>query len=259
MLKFDYDELKKKYNENQNELDDYINKYNELNNIYKKTIKKLGLLEKELDNNEKEKNKLLKENHHNKKIIISLKEEINKLNDENNKTQKSVYEDEIVIVNKECTYNRGATGTKFSGSMKKEIGLTQNDIFKYHEIIQDLSNMILIYETYIFNKKIKPKNNNELIYFLIVQYINKKIKQINLNTFIKLLLYKERKNKNSNNKINTYFKENVDDNINKNKNDYLFDKRYRKGYFNRRNKDEYFDKTENLNKNLFFLFDFYLI
>ena len=92
---------------------------------------------------------------------MSLKEQINKLNsqieemkNENNKTQKSLFEDEIVIINKECTFNKNPLGSQFNSSIKKEIGLTENDIFKYHEIIQDLNNMILIYENFIFNKKV---------------------------------------------------------------------------------------------------------
>ena len=75
--------------------------------------------------------------------------------------------------------------------MKKNGDLNENEILKYHDIIQDLSNMILIYENFFFKKKVKPKNNNELFTYLIVQYINNRIKKIKLNALINLIIYKE--------------------------------------------------------------------
>ena len=62
---------------------------------------------------------------------------------------------------------------------------------KLHEIIQDLSNMILIYEKFFFKDMTKPKNNQELFCYLIVQYINEKIKKIKFNAFMKLFVFKE--------------------------------------------------------------------
>ena len=48
--------------------------------------------------------------------------------------------------------------------------------------------MILIYESFIFNRKIKPKNYHELISFIIVENIDKKIRKIKINTFISLII-----------------------------------------------------------------------
>ena len=48
--------------------------------------------------------------------------------------------------------------------------------------------MILVYEYFIFNRKIKQKTYHEIIYFIIVQNIAKKIRKIKLNTFINLII-----------------------------------------------------------------------
>ena len=117
----------------------------------------------------------------------------------NNLNNNSMYEDEIVIVNKETTYSKvydigsnvnknGELKTNYS--IKKNIDFNESEILKYHDIIQDLSNMILLYEKFVFKKDIKPKNNNELLCLLIAEYINKKIKRIKLNALINLIIYK---------------------------------------------------------------------
>ena len=155
MLKIDFNELNKKYQENQNELNEE-KKRNEQN-------------KKIITNYKNEINKLNKE-------IMSLNEKIKKYEKEidelkmekHNKKEKSLYEDEIVIINRECTFTKSDLGNEFNSSMKKQVTLSDNDIYKYHEIIQDLTNMILIYEQFFFKKAIKPKNNNELLCFMIV-------------------------------------------------------------------------------------------
>ena len=48
--------------------------------------------------------------------------------------------------------------------------------------------MILVYEYFIFNRKIKQKTYHEIIYFIIVQNIAKKIRKIKINTFISLII-----------------------------------------------------------------------
>ena len=134
---------------------------------------------------------------------------IRKENTANDKTNdNSLYEDEIVIINKETTYTRACGGENEKNkngkiatnlSIKKNNELNESDIMKYHDIIQDLTNMILIYENYFFKKNVKPKNNNELLCLMIVEYINKKIKKIKLNTLINLIIYSKllpKKNKN---------------------------------------------------------------
>ena len=150
MLKIDYNELKKKYIQNQNKINDY----------------KLFLEENEELKNENK--ALLKENMQNKKIIEKLNKEIISLNEKikiyikeieeiKNKKDKSLYEDEIVIINKECTFSKNDLGNEFNHTVKKQIGLTENDVYKYHDIISELNNLILIYEHFFFKKGIKSK------------------------------------------------------------------------------------------------------
>ena len=244
ILKNKYDELKDKYNillkENKNLK--IINEHNE-NDLNKKEDinlrnvdnmnNKINILKR--DNNDLNKEKqYLKNNNKSlltkieklKKEIIYLNEKIKKY--ENEKNEKSQYEDEIVIINKECTFSRGASGNfTFDNSIKKDIN--DKDIFKYHEIIQELNNMILLYEHFFFKKGIKPKNNKELLSFLIVQYIDRKIKKIKLNTFFNLIMnIKENQFKNNILK-NNYIKEEIDFNDKKGK---LFrNLRFRKGYY----------------------------
>lgn len=206
MLKTDYNELNKKYLQNQKKLNDFQTKYKELENLYQKTIKNVYSLENEKNNDDNE-NKLLK------KEILSLKKKIEMYEKElegkknDNKKRKSFYEDEIVIINKEFTINKDIFGSKINNSIKKEINSKESEFYKYHEIIQELTNMILIYEYFIFNKKIKPKNNHELLCFIIAQNIAKKIRDIRINTFVRLIMaiYKNNENKNTKKiKINNY-------------------------------------------------------
>ena len=55
--------------------------------------------------------------------------------------------------------------------------------------------MILVYEYFIFNRKIKPKNNHELMCFIIAQNIAKRIREIKINTFIRLILNNYKNNR----------------------------------------------------------------
>ena len=130
---------------------------------------------------------LKKENTDLKNTLKSRKYNISKRN-----SHSSQYEDEIVIINKETTYSKGLSGEsndyndkygriKNRYEIKRKGDITSNEILKYHEIIQDLSNMILIYEKFFFKDKIKPKNNRELFCYLLVQYINEKFKKIKAN------------------------------------------------------------------------------
>ena len=218
MLKIDFNEINKKYQENQN----LLNEEKKRNEQNKKII----------TNYKNEINKLNKEIMSLNEKIKKYDKEIDELNMEKyNKKEKSVYEDEIVIINKECTFTKSDLGNEFNSSMKKQVTLSDNDIYKYHEIIQDLTNMILIYEQFFFKKAIKPKNNNELLCFMIVQYIDKKIKKIKLNAFVNLIIYKEIKAP-KNVKKNNYLKENIDDNVDNNKRVFIKNNKYRKGYFN---------------------------
>ena len=165
-------------------------KYNsEIITSYKDTIDKLN----------KEIAQLKKENTDLKNTLKSRKYNISKRN-----SHSSQYEDEIVIINKETTYSKGLSGEsndyndkygriKNRYEIKRKGDITSNEILKYHEIIQDLSNMILIYEKFFFKDKIKPKNNRELFCYLLVQYINEKFKKIKANVFMNLLykVYKD--------------------------------------------------------------------
>ena len=221
--------------------DEKYSNNNDLNNKLIQLKKELNKLKKE---NESLLNKnadllngnqsLLDEQKMNNNLILSYKETIGKLNDENlslkktiekykkeieefknkktininnegddnkeNKNNNSIYEDEIVIVNKETTYSKGyGAGTEFSKNgefknsyeIKKNIDLNESEILKYHDIIQDMSNMILIYENLFFKRDVKPKNNKELFCYLIYHYINKKIQKIKLNALMNLIIYKE--------------------------------------------------------------------
>ena len=133
----------------------------------------------------------------------NLKEELKSLRNKSiNKAKSSEYEDEIVIVKKETTYSTrlfeepnefniyGLINNKYE--IKKNADITSDKILKYHEIIQDLSNMILIYEKFFFKGKVKPKNNNELFCYLIVRYIYEKFKKIKWKTFLNMLYYREK-------------------------------------------------------------------
>ena len=250
ILKNKYDELKEKYNillkenknlkiindHNENELND-LNKKKDMNlrnadnmnnkiNILKRDNNDLNKENQYLKNNNKS---LLKKIEQLNKEIAYLNEKIKKY--EKEKDEKSQYEDEIVIINKECTFSRGASGNfAFENSIKKDIN--DKDIFKYHEIIQELNNMILLYEHFFFKKGIKPKNNKELLSYLIVQYIDRKIKKIKLKTFFNLIMNIKDKQFKKNNSIrkNNYIKEEID--FNDKKGQLLRHHRFRKGYYN---------------------------
>ena len=207
---------------NLNNLKDSTKKYND---DYNKLYNKLLNMQEEIDNLRKENEYLLNQNQNltndnqslcqnNNEMISEYKKTIDKLKKENDElkntlksrkynisNKKNAYEDEIVIVNKETTYSKGLFGqpNEFNkyGTIKNKYEIKRNadvksdEIMKYHEIIQDLTNMVLIYEKFFFKGKVKPKNNHELFCYLLVQYINEKIKKIKLNTFMNLLYYNE--------------------------------------------------------------------
>ena len=113
---------------------------------------------------------------------------------------------------------------------------------KYHEIIQDLSNMILIYEKFFFKGKIKPKNNKELFCYLLVQYIAEKFRKIKMNTFMNIFHYNKESTE-SKPKINNYLrknKSNLGRRYENNRNSFSERGNSRKReYFSDRNKNNY--------------------
>ena len=154
----------------------------------------------EIDELKKEIKRLNKENEKNKKENIELKNIIKSRKNENlNNSHNNSYEDEIVIVNKETTYRKGVLSepNEFNkyGEIKNKYDIktnnevSQNELLKYHEIIQDASN--LLYKKFFFKNKIKPKNVQELSCYWIVQYINEKFKKVKMNAFMRLFIYKE--------------------------------------------------------------------
>ena len=187
----DLNDLREKDDINKKKIDNLNKKINALNDNddeIQELYKKLTKLQKELNKNKRKNesllnenddlnqnnNILMKENEKNKKIIEKLKNKLkeceeNKRNrSSHSQTKNSMTEDELVIINKECTYNNGVFGSEINkekylknNDFKKDIKLSENDIFKYHEIIQELSNMLLIYEHLYFNREVKPKNNIE--------------------------------------------------------------------------------------------------
>ena len=179
--------LSHEYDYAPNTNDNSINNNNELILSYKKIIDEL--------NNEISSLKEIIEK--NKKEMKELRDKLDNKNENKNKNN-SLYDDEIVIVRKETTvsksYNYGdeSKNAEISNnfSVKKNLDINEGDIIKYHEIIQDLTNLVLVYENFFFNKEVKPKNNSELQCVLIVEYINRKIRKIKLNTLINLIIYK---------------------------------------------------------------------
>ncbi len=179
-----------------------------------------------------------------KEITLKYTKEIEELKDRiNNKeniNNNDAFEDEIVIVNKETTYSKGYGHNwnkkdeyKNRYEIKKKFDLNDSEMIKYHDIIQEMSNMILIYENFFFKRDVKPKNNKELFCYLIVQYINKKILKVKLNAFLNLIIYKEcisQKQKDKTNYLND------SDNDNENKDDSGFNYQYRKAYGSRKNR-----------------------
>ena len=141
-----------------------------------------------------------------KEMIENYKKEIKELRDKTgNKNMNKALDDELVIVNKETTLNKDNNNMEITNnvSVKKNLEITDGDLNKYHEIIQDLNNLVLIYENFFFKRDVKPKNNSELQCVLIVEYIKKKIRKIKLNTLINLIIYKNSLPKKNDNDKNT--------------------------------------------------------
>jgi DNA repair exonuclease SbcCD ATPase subunit len=234
----DINDLREKDDINKKKIDNLNKKINALNyndDEIQELYKKLTKLQKELNKNKRKNeslsnenddlnnsnNILMKENEKYKKIIEKLKDKLKECEENrrnrssHSQTKNSMTEDELVIINKECTYNNGVFGSEINkekylknNDFKKDIKLSENDIFKYHEIIQELSNMLLIYEHLYFNREVKPKNNIELLCYLISHFIEKKIRKIKLNAFFKILISSIGRNNNyRENKRNNYLNE----------------------------------------------------
>ena len=218
------DNLNKKLNalnDNDDEIQELYKKLTKLQKELNKNKRKIESLSNENDDLNHSNNILMKENEKNKKIIEKLKDKLKEWEDNrrnrssHSQTKNSMTEDELVIINKECTYNNGVFGSEINkekylknNDFKKEFKLSENDIFKYHEIIQELSNMLLIYEHLYFNREVRPKNNIELLCYLISHFIEKKIKKIKLNAFFKILISSIGRNNNyRENKRNNYLNE----------------------------------------------------
>ena len=253
---------------NMNNLKDSTKKYND---DYNKLYNKLLNMQEEIDNLRKDNEYLINQNknlandnqslcQNNDEMISEYKKTIDKLKKENDELKntlksrkynisknKNSNEDEIVIVNKETTYSKGLFGQpnefnkygliKNKYEVKRNADVASDEILKYHEIIQDLSNMILIYETFFFKGKVKPKNNHELFCYLLVQYINEKFKKIKLNTFMNLLYYTQ-SNKENRPRINYLRRNNsnLGSRYENNRNSYTERGNSRKrGYFSDRN------------------------
>jgi DNA repair exonuclease SbcCD ATPase subunit len=226
-------EKNKRYNDDNNKLYNKLSNMQEELNYIKEENESLKSQNKSLTNDNES---MLNENKNNNDAISEYKKIIEKLKKENNdlkntlksrkynvstQSKNSDYADEIVIVNKETTYSKGLFDEpnefnkygqiKNRYEIKRNVNSKSDELLKYHEIIQDLSNMILIYEKFFFKDKVKPKNNRELFCYLLIQYINEKFRKIKTNVFMNLLFYNNNNENNGNNernKTNTYLRRN---------------------------------------------------
>ena len=223
-------EKNKRYNDDNNKLYNKLSNMQEELNYIKEENESLKSQNKSLTNDNES---MLNENKNNNDAISEYKKIIEKLKKENNdlkntlksrkynvstQSKNSDYADEIVIVNKETTYSKGLFDepNEFNkyGQIKNRYEIKRNansksdELLKYHEIIQDLSNMILIYEKFFFKDKVKPKNNRELFCYLLIQYINEKFRKIKMNAFLNLLFYNSNNENNERSKTNTYLRRN---------------------------------------------------
>ena len=254
----------RKYNDDNNKLFNKINNIQEELNSIKEENESLKNQNKSLVNDNES---MFNENKNNNDVISEYKRIIEKLKKENNdlnntlksrkynvstqsKSSNSKYADEIVIVNKETTYSKGLFDepnefNKYGQiqnryEIKRNANTKSDDLLKYHEIIQDLSNMILIYEKFFFKDKVKPKNNRELFCYLLVQYINEKFKSIKAKVFLNLLFYNNNNENSGRTKKNILIRRNnsnlgslYDNNINSYTERGISRKR---GYFTARNR-----------------------
>jgi len=223
-------EKNRKYNDDNNKLFNKINNMQEELNYIKEENESLKNQNKSLTNDNES---MLNENKNNNDVISEYKRIIEKLKKENNdlkntlksrkynvstQSKKSDYSDEIVIVNKETTYSKGLFDepnefNKYGQiqnryEIKRNANSKSDDLLKYHEIIQDLSNMILIYEKFFFKEKVKPKNNRELFCYLLIQYINEKFKSMKAKVFWNLLFYNNNNENNERSKRNIHIRRN---------------------------------------------------
>ena len=158
--------------------DDYklLHKINELNSIIKNLTEEkenFSIMFKEYKESKE-------------KLINELKN--------NNKKQKNYkpYEDEIVIVKREFTYGNGKIEEKVNEINEYD----KKELKKVYEMVDELNNLILVYEKIMFKYgEIRPKNNSELSCFLIFDFLNKKLSKLKLNFMINLFINKEIKDK----------------------------------------------------------------
>ena len=220
-------ELISSYKDEMNKLNDEISSLKKTIEEYQKDIEEINIKKK-----------------------IEKKKIIEKNNDSSSNNSKSnIIEDEILIVNKETTYTRGFG---FEGdfdkngeiqtnySVKKKVDLNESDIQKYHGIIQDLSNMILVYENFFFKRDVKPKNNSELLCVMIVEYIKKKIRKIQLNAFINLIIHANTLPK----KTGDRNEMSGDDNYTERKTNTSPRQRHTKKYYNEKNSENNINEDE---------------
>ena len=173
---------------------------NEVISDYKRTIEKLKKENNELKSQLKSRKYNVANNSNSYSYNYNSKSN-NNIPISSTQVRNSKYEDEIVIINKETTYSKGLFGEpnefnkygviKNKYEIKKNADIKSEDILKLHEIIQDLSNMILIYEKFFFKEKVKPKNNHELFCYLLVQYINEKFLKLKMNAFMNIFYYNQ--------------------------------------------------------------------
>ena len=238
-IKYQYEDNIKKYKNLENENIE-LSKINDINiNKIKELEEKVKEYENYIENQNNDNEKKFDETNELKSQIILLnntidknKREIEELKNRLYNKNNNSFEDEIIIVNKETTYTndkgeKTKNGTvKNSYSVIKKVDMDENQIIKYHEIIQDLSNMILIYENFFFRDKIKPKNNQELFCYLLMNLINNKIRKIKLNVLMNLIIHQKLNHKKITNKYNNYIYDSS-----------LYNKGYKKNDFSNRNKN----------------------
>ena len=90
----------------------------------------------------------------------------------------------------------------------------------------------MVYESFFFNKDVKPKNNSELQCVLIVEYINRKLRKIKLNTLINLIIYKNTLPKRNTERNTALRRNSKDSGIESN---YKYFNRNKMGNYNERN------------------------
>lgn len=157
-LKIILNKAKKNNNNNISHEYDYMPNVNDNNNSNELVLSYKKIID-ELNNEISSLKEIIEKN---KKEIKELKD---KLGNQNKNKNSSLYDDEIVIVRKETTvsksYNYGdeSKNSEINNnfSVKKNSELSEGDIIKYHEIIQDLTNLVWFMRTSFLIKKLSQK------------------------------------------------------------------------------------------------------